>query len=69
MIERVSTADALAMALRLAREEGIFGGTSTGCNVVAALRVAERLGADATVVTVMADTGMKYLQRYGAALS
>jgi cysteine synthase A len=68
-IERVSTADALAMALRVAREEGLFGGSSTGCNVVAALRVAERLGRDATVVTVMADTGMKYLQRYGAALS
>ena len=68
-IERVSTADATAMALQLAREEGIFGGTSTGCNVIAALRLAERLGRDATIVTVMADTGMKYLRSYGAALS
>ena len=60
-IEPVSSAAAKAMALRLAREEGLFAGTSTGANVVAALRVAERLGAGATVVTVMCDTGMKYL--------
>jgi cysteine synthase A len=62
-IERVSTEDASAMAMRLAREEGLFGGTSTGANVVAALRVAEGLGAGATVVTVMCDTGMKYLSK------
>lgn len=65
-IERVSTEDAVAMALRLAREEGIFAGTSTGANVIAALRLAERLGPDATVVTVMCDTGMKYLKTFGA---
>jgi cysteine synthase A len=65
-IERVSTEEATAMAFRLAREEGLFGGTSTGANVVAALRVAEDLGAEATVVTVMCDTGMKYLKTYGA---
>jgi cysteine synthase A len=63
-IERVSTEDATAMALRLAREEGLFAGTSTGGNVVAALRVAEQLGPDATIVTVMCDTGMKYLKTY-----
>jgi cysteine synthase len=68
-IERVSTEDAIAMAFRLAREEGLFAGTSTGANVVAALRVAETLGPDATVVTVMCDTGMKYLKTYGAELS
>ena len=68
-IEPVSTEDAKAMALRLAREEGLFGGTSTGCNVIAALRVAEQLGPAATVVTLMCDTGMKYLRSYGAALS
>lgn len=62
-IDTVSTEDAKAMTLRLAREEGIFGGTSTGCNVIAALRLAERLGPDATIVTVMCDTGMKYLSR------
>ncbi|MBT5266695.1 MAG: cysteine synthase family protein [Rhodospirillaceae bacterium] len=60
-ITSVSTEDAMEMARRLAREEGMFAGTSTGGNVVAALRVAERLGPDATVVTVMADSGLKYL--------
>jgi len=67
-IERVSTDEALDMAFRLAREEGIFAGTSTGANVVAALRAGEELGRDATVVTVMCDTGMKYLKTYGARL-
>jgi cysteine synthase len=65
-IERVSTQDALTMALRLAREEGLFAGTSTGANVVAALRVAEELGDGATVVTVLCDTGMKYLKAFAA---
>ena len=51
------------MTLRLAREEGIFAGTSTGANVIAALRLAERLRSNATVVTVMCDTGMKYLSK------
>ena len=60
-IERVSTEEAAAMARRLAREEGLFGGTSTGANVVAALRLAERLEAGSTIVTLMCDTGMKYL--------
>ena len=45
----------------LAREEGLFGGTSTGTNVVAAMRLADELGANARVVTVMCDTGIKYL--------
>ena len=49
------------MAQRLAQEEGIFAGTSTGANVVAALRVAGGLGPDGVVVSVMCDTGMKYL--------
>jgi len=57
----VSTNDAKAMTRRLAKEEALFAGTSTGANVVAALRVAERLGPEATVVTLMADTGLKYL--------
>ena len=68
-IERVSTDDALAMALRLAREEGLFAGTSTGANVIAALRLAEQLGAGSTVVTVLCDSGMKYLRTYGAKLA
>jgi cysteine synthase A len=60
-IEPVSTDDAKAMALRLAREEGLFAGTSTGANVTAALRLAAELPPTATIVTVMCDTGMKYL--------
>jgi cysteine synthase A len=57
----VPTADAQAMARRLARKEGIFGGTSSGANVVAALRLAERIGHDATVVTLIVDSGLRYL--------
>jgi len=64
----VSTEEAMAMAFRLAREEGLFAGTSTGCNVVAALRLAEQLGPGATIVTIMCDTGMKYLKTFGAKL-
>jgi cysteine synthase A len=60
-IETVSTEEAMATARRLAREEGIFAGTSTGGNVAAALRVAERLGTGRTVVTMAVDSGMKYL--------
>ncbi|MFZ5816360.1 MAG: PLP-dependent cysteine synthase family protein [Bacillota bacterium] len=60
-IVTVSTEEARAMARRLAREEGIFGGVSTGCNVVAAIRLAERLGPGKTVVTLQCDTGLKYL--------
>ncbi|MGE3888202.1 MAG: PLP-dependent cysteine synthase family protein [Vicinamibacterales bacterium] len=65
-VERVSTDEARGMALRLAREEGLFAGTSTGANVIGALRLAERVGPGATVVTVMCDTGMKYLKSFGA---
>jgi cysteine synthase A len=57
----VSTAEAREMARRLAREEGLFAGTSSGANVVAAVRIAERLGSGAKVVTLMADSGLKYL--------
>ena len=49
------------MTLRLAREEGIFAGISTGANVVGAHRLAERLGPDAVIVTLAVDTGFKYL--------
>ena len=52
---------AIEMAKRLAREEGILGGISSGANVVAALRVGRRLGKGKTVVTLIPDTGMKYL--------
>ena len=57
----VTTNDAKAMTRRLAREEALFAGTSSGANVVAAIRVAERLGPGAQVVTLMADSGLKYL--------
>lgn len=57
----VRTDDAKEMARRLAREEALFAGTSSGANVVAAIQVAKRLGPGATVVTLMADSGLKYL--------
>lgn len=60
-IQTVSTDEAKAMARRLAREEGIFAGTSTGANVVAAIRVAQKLGAGATVATIIIDSGLRYL--------
>jgi len=60
-IVAVSTADAQAMARRLAREEGLFAGTSSGANVIAAIRVGQRLGPDARVATLLVDSGLKYL--------
>ncbi len=60
-IVAVRTEDAKEMARRLAREEALFAGTSSGANVSAALRVAERLGPEARIVTLLADTGLKYL--------
>jgi len=49
------------MARRLAREEGLFGGTSSGANVTAAIEIGLRLGPGATVVTLMPDSGLKYV--------
>ena len=60
-IVAVTTADAKEMARRLAREEGIFAGTSSGANVVAAVRIAQKLGLKAKIVTLMVDSGLKYL--------
>ena len=60
-IVAVSTDEAKEMTRRLAREEGLFAGTSSGANVVAAIRVAQELGTGNTVVTLMADSGLKYL--------
>ena len=57
----VNTDEAKDMARRIAREEALFAGTSSGANVVAAIQVAKRLGPGATVVTLMADSGLKYL--------
>jgi cysteine synthase A len=59
-IQPVATAEAKEMARRLAREEALFAGTSSGANVIAAIRVAQRLGPGRTVVTLMADSGLKY---------
>jgi len=60
-IQPVGTDEAKAMARRLAREEGLFAGTSSGANVIAALRIAERLGPEAQVVTLAVDSGLKYV--------
>ncbi len=57
----ITTKDAQAMARRLAREEALFAGTSSGANVVAAIEVARRLGPGKVVVTVMIDSGLKYV--------
>ena len=57
----VKTEEAKEMARRLAREEAIFAGTSSGANVIAAIQVAERLGPGGKVVTLMVDSGLKYL--------
>jgi cysteine synthase len=61
-IEKVSTEEATEMQLRLAREEGLFAGTSTGANVIVAIRMTEEFASGATIVAVMCDTGMKYLK-------
>ncbi len=60
-IDAVSTDEAMAMARRLAAEEALFLGTSSGANVVAANRVARRLGPGSTTVTIAVDAGAKYL--------
>ena len=57
----IATDEAKAMARRLAREEGLFAGTSAGANVLAAIQVGMRQGAGATVVTLLPDSGLKYL--------
>ena len=60
-IELVSTDEAFAIRKRLVQEEGILAGISTGASVCAALRIAAELGAGKTVVTMMHDTGERYL--------
>jgi len=55
------TGESNEMARRLAREEALFAGTSSGANVLAAVRVAEQLGPRARVVTLLCDSGLKYL--------
>jgi cysteine synthase A len=60
-IRTIEDDDAIAMTLRLAREEGIFAGISTGANVVGSLRVAEELPSGSVVVTLAVDSGFKYM--------
>lgn len=60
-IATVASEEAHVMARRLSSEEGLFAGSSGGANVVAALRIAQRLGPDATVATILCDSGVKYL--------
>jgi cysteine synthase len=60
-LEPIEDEEAIAMTARLAREEGIFAGISTGANVVGAHRLAERLGPDAVIVSLAVDSGFKYL--------
>jgi cysteine synthase B len=59
--ERVSTAEAISMAKRLAKEVGLLVGISAGANVTAALRIAARLNPTETVVTILGDSGSRYL--------
>ena len=60
-VRAIDEGDARAMARRLAREEGILVGTSSGLNVAAAVALARELGPGHTVATVAVDTGLKYL--------
>ena len=60
-VEPIGDDEAVQMTRRLALEEGVFAGISTGANVVGAHRLAERLGSEAVIVTLAVDTGFKYL--------
>jgi cysteine synthase A len=60
-VRTIDEQETRAMARRLAKEEGIFAGTSSALNVVAALQLARELGPGKTVATVAVDTGLKYL--------
>ena len=60
-VEPIGDDEATQMTRRLASEEGVFAGISTGANVVGAHRLAERLGPDAVIVTLAVDTGFKYM--------
>ena len=57
----VSTEESMVMARRLAKEEGIFAGTSSGANLVAAIKISERLGKASTVATIIVDSGLRYI--------
>jgi cysteine synthase A len=59
----VSDDDAFAMVLRMAREEGVLGGSSSGANMFAAVAVAKELGAGKRVVTIVPDSAERYLSK------
>jgi cysteine synthase A len=61
-VVQVTDADAYTYARRLAREEGIFGGTTSGANVWAAVQRARKLGPGKKIVTLIVDSGLKYLK-------
>jgi len=65
----ISTAESDAMALRLCQEEGLFAGTTSGGNVVAAIRLGQWLGPDATIATLLVDSGLRYLATFGKMLA
>ncbi|MFL6758956.1 PLP-dependent cysteine synthase family protein [Sphingomonas sp.] len=65
----ISTAESEAMALRLSEEEGLFAGTTSGGNVAAAIRLGQQLGPNATVATLLVDSGLRYLATYGKMLA
>jgi cysteine synthase A len=60
-VRTVSTQDAIAMARRAARDEGLWSGPSTGANITVALELAHELGSGKRVVTPLVDSGLKYL--------
>ena len=68
-VVRVRTRDAMDMAARLGREEGLLVGISAGANVLGAMEVARRLGPGKTIVTVLCDRGERYLSLAGASAS
>ena len=59
----VTDVDAFATVARLAREEGVLGGSSAGANVFAAIQVAKKLGRGKRVVTVIPDLSERYLSK------
>lgn len=60
-IRAIDEGEARAMARRLAREEGIFAGVSSGMNVVGAIQLAQEMGRGHRVITIAVDSGLKYL--------
>lgn len=60
-LRTIEAEEAIRMTLRLARQEGIFAGISTGANVVGCLELAEKLGPTSVIVTLAVDSGFKYM--------